>query len=393
MNPWVAAPQCMDYFETLNKSRGMKQTLGRLLYILAVLGCLSWVTILQANEWRQAIGPWKWDFPKDHGSHPEFRTEWWYFTGNLKDTSKKWFGYQLTFFRQGVLFKAKDQSSPWAIRDVYLAHFTVTDVNADQFWYADRASRRGPGLAGAAEEGMDVWLLNWTARMERNRIRLEARHQGMELSLDLAPRKPIVLHGKNGLSRKGPMEGQASYYSSYTDLDTRGFLKTPLSHSPIQVNGTSWFDHEFGSNQLAPDQAGWDWFSLHLSEGQDLMVYFLRRKDGTIEPSSSGTWVTRSGESLHLTLSDIHVEVLDHWTSPRSGGRYPSRWRMKVPSAKIELEMSALVPSQELLTGGSTGVTYWEGAVAGKGILAGKPITCEGYVELTGYARGLGGLF
>lgn len=359
------------------------------------MGCLyqGFTFLVHAEEWRQAIGPWKWVFPKDHGSHPEFRTEWWYFTGNLTDSSKNRFGYQLTFFRQGVLYKANDPNHPWAIRDVYLAHFALTDVSLNQFWFADRASRQGPGFAGAAEDGMHVWLLNWMARMEGNRIKIEARHQGMELSLDLVPQKPLVFHGKTGLSQKGPLEGQASYYVSYTNMATEGWIKTPQSPSIISVKGTSWFDHEFGSNQLAPGQVGWDWFSLHLSDGQELMVYFLRRKDGSMEPSSSGTLVKPSGHTLHLKLSDINLEVLDYWKSPKSGGRYPSRWRMKVPSAGIELELTSLVASQELLTEGSTGVIYWEGAVAGKGTSGGRPITCEGYVELTGYAGSLGGLF
>lgn len=359
------------------------------------MGCFyqGFTFLVHAEEWRQAIGPWKWVFPRDHGSHPEFRTEWWYFTGNLRDPSNNRLGYQLTFFRQGVVLKAKDPIHPWAIRDVYLAHFALTDVSTGQFWYAERVSRQGPGIAGASENGMDVWLLNWAAKMEGNRIKIAARHQGMELSLDLLPRKPLVFHGKNGLSQKGPREGQASYYFSYTNMTTEGWIKTPQSQSTIPVKGTSWFDHEFGSNQLAPDQAGWDWFSLHLSDGQELMVYFLRRKDGTIEPSSSGTLVNRSGESFHLKFSAIHHEVLDTWKSPKSGGRYPSRWRMKVPTAGIELELASLVPSQELLTEGSTGVIYWEGAVAGKGISKGRPISCEGYVELTGYAGSLGGLF
>ncbi len=363
--------------------------------LLGVLGCLcyGYFRVVYANEWRQAIGPWKWVFPRDHGSHPEFRTEWWYFTGNLTDPLKKRFGYQLTFFRQGVLFKANDPSHPWAIRDVYLAHFTLTDVSTGQFWYADRASRKGPELAGAAEEGMNVWLLNWMAKMEGNKIKVEARHQGMELSLELNPRKPLVFHGKNGLSQKGQKEGQASYYFSYTDMEAKGWIKTPQSQSPIHVKGISWFDHEFGSNQLTPDQVGWDWFSLHLSDSQDLMIYFLRRKDGTVEPFSSGTLVKRSGEGIHLKLADINVEVLGYWKSPKSGGRYPSRWRIKVPSARIEMEIGSLVASQELLTEGSTGVIYWEGAVAGKGTSAGKPITCEGYLELTGYTGSLGGLF
>ena len=377
------------------KTHRIRKSLLKLLPFFAVMGCFyfGYFIIAYANDWKQAIGPWKWAFPRDHGSHPEFRTEWWYFTGNLMDRLKKSFGYQLTFFRQGVLFKANDPNHSWAIRDVYLAHFTLTDVASGQFWYADRASRKGPGFAGAAEGSMDVWLLNWRAKMEGNKIKLEARHQNMELSLVLTPRKPLVFHGQNGLSQKGPMEGQASYYFSYTDLEAKGVIKTPGAQASIQVDGISWFDHEFGSNQLTPNQVGWDWFSLHLSDGQDLMIYFLRRKDGSVEPSSSGTLVKRSGEGIHLKLADINVEVHGYWKSPKSGGRYPSRWKIKVPSARIEMELSSLVPSQELLTEGSTGVIYWEGVVAGKGTSAGRPITSEGYVELTGYAGSLGGLF
>jgi predicted secreted hydrolase len=374
--------------------KGMKKIVLWLLPVgMAGLIFCANLLLAGAHEWRQAIGPWKWVFPRDHGSHPEFRTEWWYFTGNLKDPAEKRFGYQLTFFRQGVVFEPKDPNHPWAIRDVYLAHFTLTDVAARRFQYAERVSRKGPGLAGTDEKGMDVRLLNWTAKMEENKIKLEARHQGMELSLDLVPRKPLVFHGKNGLSQKGPVIGQASYYFSYTDLGTNGHIKMERSQAPVRVNGVSWLDHEFGSNQLTPEQVGWDWFSLHLSDGQDLMIYFLRRKDGTVEPSSSGTLVARSGNSTHLKLSEIKVDILDTWKSPKSGGNYPGRWKVNVPSAKIDLELAPLVASQELLTEGSTGVTYWEGAVAGKGTSAGKPVTCEGYVELTGYAGSLGGLF
>lgn len=371
-----------------------KFSLG-LISILILTGCpyQDFIDIAHADNWRQAIGPWKWIFPRDHGSHPEFRTEWWYFTGNLKDSSNNRFGYQLTFFRQGVFLKPKEPSSPWSIRDIYLAHFALTDVFSEQFQYAEHVSRQGPGLAGASQNGMDVWLLNWRAKMEGNRVKIAARHQGMELSLDLLPRKPIVFHGESGFSQKGPKQGQASYYYSFTNMATEGRIKTPKSELVIPVKGTSWFDHEFGSNQLAPDQVGWDWFSLHLSDGQELMVYFLRRKDGMTEPSSSGTLVKRSGNSIHLKRSDIHVEVLDTWKSLKSNGIYPSRWRMKVPSAGIGLELRSLVPSQELITEGSTGVIYWEGAVAGKGVSAGKSITCEGYVELTGYVGSLGGIF
>jgi predicted secreted hydrolase len=346
-----------------------------------------------ASEWKQAVGPWQWSFPRDYGAHPAFRTEWWYFTGNLRDAEGKRFGYQLTFFRQGIVPEAKNPSNPWAIRDLYLAHFTLTDVSAGQFWCAEQVSRKGPGLAGASEKEMDVRLLNWTAKMEGDRIRISARDSQMELSLELSPRKPLVLHGLNGLSRKGPRDGQASYYSSFTDLSTHGSIRTPLSPSYIDVQGTSWFDHEFGSNQLASNQVGWDWFSLHLSDGQDLMIYFLRRTDGTVEPTSSGTLVDAAGQLTHLRLPDIRVEVLDHWKSPKSGGMYPSHWRIRIPGSGINLLVHPLVAAQELITEGSTGVIYWEGAVAGQGESSGKDVNCEGYIEMTGYAGTLDKLF
>ena len=376
----------------------MEGSFKKLSYIRVTLSFLVFVFLGASStfslaEWRQAVGPWEWVFPRDHGSHPEFRTEWWYFTGNLKDDSGKRFGYQLTFFRQGILLEAKHPGNPWSIRDLYPAHFTLTDVSTGQFWFAERISRKGPGLAGAAQGQMDVRLLNWFASMKDHAIRIEASHQAMELSLELIPRKPIIFHGKNGLSKKGPSEGQASYYYSYTDPATRGFIRTPSSPSRIEVSGTSWYDHEFGSNQLASNQAGWDWFSLHLSDGQDLMIYFLRRKDGSAEPASSGTLVSPGGRSTHLKLSDIAVEVLDYWRSPKSGGRYPSRWRINVPSAGIEVTVNPMVAAQELVTEGSTGIVYWEGAVEGKGKSSEVEIRCEGYVEMTGYAGKIGGLF
>lgn len=373
----------------------LKNFLLKRLSFLTVIVCfnLGYIPTVDSDDWKQAIGPWKWSFPKDYGAHKDFRTEWWYFTGNLRDASNRRFGYQLTFFRQGIFPKVKDQNQPWDLHDVYLGHFTLTDVSGSQFWYAERVSRRGPGLSGAEDGGLKVWLLNWGANMEGRKINLRARHQDMDLSLVLIPRKPLILHGQNGLSQKGQARGQASYYFSYTDLETNGRIKTPFSQKPFQVNGISWHDHEFGSNQLTSDQVGWDWFSLHLSDGQDLMIYFLRRKDGTVEPSSSGTLVTRSGNGLHLKLSDIKVEVLDYWKSPKSGGKYPSRWSIKLPPFGIEMEITSLIPSQELFTEGSTGVIYWEGVVTGKGASAGKSITAEGYVELTGYANSLSSLF
>jgi len=240
---------------------------------------------------------------------------------------------------------------------------------------------------------MDVWILNWYAKMKGPLISLRAKEKGMEIDLQLLPKRPPVIHGRDGISRKGPREGQASYYYSFTEIYTRGKIGIKQEGSLIEASGRSWFDHEFGSNQLSPDQVGWDWFSLHLSDGRDLMIYLIRRKDGSIEPASSGTLVERDGSPRHLGLSAISVSVLDRWRSPKSGGIYPSRWKIGIPAYSIELVISPLVADQELDTRGSTGVIYWEGAVTGKGISGGEEVLCEGYVELTGYAGAMGGLF
>jgi predicted secreted hydrolase len=364
----------------------------RTLFLL-ILAVLAFVTSVNGADWKQAIGERAWSFPRDHGSHPEYRTEWWYFTGNLSDKSGNRYGYQLTFFRHGIEKRPKDPGNPWSIRDLYLAHFTITDVPGKRFCFAERISRTGPGLAFSGTKGLDVWLLNWSASMAKNVIRLSARREDMEIDLELVPQKPLVLHGQKGLSKKGPGEGQSSYYYSFTDLTTTGTIKTPLSKQPVHVRGTSWFDQEFGSNQLSPDQAGWDWFSLHFSDGRDLMIYLLRRKDGTVEQASSGTIVEKDGAGRHLRLSEISIDILGQWKSPKSSGNYPARWRIRVPSARIDLTISPLVADQELITGESTGITYWEGAAGGNGTSMGQNVTCEGYVELTGYAGSIGGVF
>ena len=345
------------------------------------------------EEWRQVTAPREWKFPKDHGAHPAYRTEWWYFTGNLTDEQGNAFGYQLTFFRQGIRLHAADPADPWSLRDLYLAHFTVTDMAKKRFIFDEAVSRTGPGLALGQENGLGVRLLGWSAKMKGGIVLLQARGSTMWLTLELAPQKPPVIHGENGLSRKGSIAGQASYYATCTDLKTTGLLKIESAPAPIRVKGVSWFDHEFGSNQLAAELVGWDWFGLHLSDGKDLMLYFLRRGNGAIEPASSGTMVDRWGRSRHLPLPVIRRDVLDYWKSPHSGASYPSRWRIRIPDEGLDLLVSPLLSDQELVTPASTGVIYWEGAVEGRGTSGGHKVTCLGYVELTGYARGLGGLF
>ena len=343
--------------------------------------------------WAQAVDPREWSFPRDHGAHPAYRTEWWYFTGNLEDAAANRYGYQFTVFRVGLRREAAEPENPWSVRDVYLAHLALTEADKRRFRYAERASRAGPGLAGASLGGLHVWVFGWAARMEAGTIRVSAETRDMALDLELTPRKPIVLHGSGGLSRKGQAPGQASYYASLTDLETRGGIRVEPAGGVIPVEGVSWFDQEFGSNQLAEEQAGWDWFSLHLSDGRDLMLYVLRRKDGTVEPASSGTLVERNGRARHIRLGRVVIDLLEYWKSPRNEAEYPSRWRVRVPDAEIDLTLTPLVADQEITTEGSTGVVYWEGAVSGSGRSKEAAVTCQGYVEMTGYAGTLGGLF
>jgi predicted secreted hydrolase len=345
-----------------------------------------------AGEWAAADGARAWSFPRDHGAHPEYRTEWWYFTGILAAADGRRFGYQLTFFRQGIVPVAADPGDPWSVRDVYLAHFTLTDVREGSFRFGERVSRAGPGLAGADTGVLRCWVLDWSATADAGAFRLEAREGATGIRLSLRPRRPPVLHGAGGLSRKGPAAGQASWYASVADLETSGIVRA-ADGSEVTVGGASWFDHEFGSGQLADDLAGWDWFGLRISDGSALMIYRLRRRDGTAAPASSGTFVGADGRTLHLGRDEVAIEPLARWQSPHSGAGYPARWRLLLPAAKLVLEFSPLVPDQELRTGRSTGVTYWEGAVSGSGTAAGSAVALEGYVELTGYAGEMGGLF
>ena len=346
----------------------------------------------QSGPWRGAQGRWAWSFPADHGSHPAFQTEWWYFTGNLRSAQDQVFGYQLTFFRTGIRPEPPLPSNPWSVRDLYLGHFTLTDQRQNDFYWTERVSRTGPGLAGAAEGRLEVWLHDWKAVQTPAGIRLQARSGDRELYLDLIPRKSPVLHGTQGLSLKGSGPGQASFYYSMTDLGTEGLVRLPDGET-IKVEGRSWFDHEFGSSQLTEEQAGWDWFGLHLSDGNELMIYLMRRADGTVEAMSSGTLISNDGSPTHLPLDDFSVRATGTWESPASGATYPSGWRIIVPGAGLDIQITPLVRDQELITRATAGITYWEGAVSIKGRSGDKDITGGGYVELTGYAGSLGGLF
>ena len=348
---------------------------------------------------------YRFSFPFDHGSHPSFQTEWWYYTGHLRSEHGLRFGYQLTFFRRRIRpkpIRVPPTRSKWRIDELYFAHLAVTDLQAERFYFLDALSREGLGKAGAEEGRLHVWIDRWSVEAADNdlgeqqllaqespaRRGAEGDHptaDSLGLNLRVRPVKPIVIHGTQGVSRKGADRNQASHYYSATRMQTAGTLR--LSDRTFRVTGESWMDHEFGSGDLSENLVGWDWFSMQLDSGEELMLYRLRRADGRSDPASSGTWVDREGRSRHLTLDDIHVEVLDRWTSPHSGASYPSRWRVSVTPLHAAFEVTPLLADQELRTPRSTGVTYWEGAVRITGTLDAAQTTGRGYVELTGYAE------
>jgi predicted secreted hydrolase len=330
-------------------------------------------------------------FPRDHGAHPDFKTEWWYYTGHLKSKEGQTFGYQLTFFRVGLRKPDPQARSAWRADTVYFAHLAVTDPNREAFAFREVAQRGAMGLSGAAPDRLEVWIDDWRVESIDGEHHLRAAKEGIGLDLTLVPLKPPVLHGEGGYSRKSATTEAASYYYSITRLATRG--KLTLGKRTLEVTGTSWFDREFSSSQLAPEQVGWEWFSLQLSDGLDLMLYVMRLKDGSIDRASAGTLVDPQGQARHLTLADFQIKATETWTSPHSGATYPSGWRINLPGADYTLTLEPTLADQELRPGGRSPIIYWEGQVNVRGTRNQQKVTGQGYVELTGYAGSLGGRF
>ena len=349
-----------------------------------VLWLLSVFILASSFTYQVALPGRKISFPQDHFSHPEFKTEWWYYTGHLETEGKKSFGYQVTFFRIGLRDRQKEEKEkPPLFTDLYLAHFALSDKQEKKFTFRERANRGYGEKAGTLTNRYLVWNEDWKVEGRGESHFIQVRDRSTALNLRLTPLKPPVLHGQNGLSQKGEGEGRASYYYSLTRLKTEGELE--IAGKKEKVRGESWMDHEFGSNQLREDQVGWDWFSIQLENKTEIMLYLMRRGDGSADPYSSGTLVYENGTTRHLTLKEFQVEVLEKWKSPKSGGQYPMRWKVAIPLEEIELEIVPFFSEQELDTRKSTQVTYWEGAVQIHGTYRKKPVTGLGYVEMVGY--------
>ncbi len=337
-----------------------------------------------SSGYARADHPRQFRFPRDFGPHPAFKTEWWYFTGNLASALGRRFGYELTLFRFSLTPHPVRSPSRWSTNQVYVAHFAVTDPADRRFRFFQQSARAAIGLAGSQAAPFRVWVYNWSVRAPAGADwpwRLHARAKGVALNLELSPLVAPVLQGDQGLSRKGPGPGNASYYYSIPRLKTRGTLS--LEKRSFSVKGLTWMDREWSTSALAPDEAGWDWFGLQLSDGADLMFYRLRLINGSTSPMSQGSIVSRHGHVTRLTAADVRIRILAHWRSPR-GGTYPAQWRLSVIPEHLNLVVTPILSDQEL----DVGIRYWEGAVNVRGRCNGRPVRGEGYVELTGYAPG-----
>jgi predicted secreted hydrolase len=359
---------------------------------LALLGLLTCTVAAAEVAYKLALPGYVWQFPADHGSHSAYKTEWWYYTGHLqskpktKDETPQNFGYQLTFFRTGSALKQLPKGSKWALNELLIGHLALSDLNQKRFLYEERFGRQAPMQGHAITGELDVVLRDWQVqRLSDGRHHLQASSPDNELTLDLIakPIKPMLLHGKQGLSQKADCVGCASYYYSYPSMATTGTLT--LKGKTQQVSGNSWMDHEFGSNQLTKKQVGWDWFSLQLANNTQLMLYQMRQAKGQIDPNSSGTLSFASGKIAHLGVKAFTIKPLAYWKSPHTKATYPAKWLLTLPAYKAKLTVTPLLSDQELRLKANTGVTYWEGACKVEGLWLGKSVKGKAYVELTGY--------
>lgn len=342
---------------------------------------------IASENFARVTGPRRFEFPEDHGPHPQYRSEWWYFTGNLRTDRNQRFGFQLTFFRFALSADAPQSKSAWATNQAWMAHLAVTDVAGQHFYSFERLSRGVLGMAGAQAQPFRVWLEDWEAKAlgdDAFPMRLTATHDGVSLEVEVQSGKELVLQGEQGLSQKDAQVGNASYYYSKTRLPIAGHIETPTSGRQA-VTGFAWLDREWGTSALGPEQVGWDWFALQLGDGLELMYYQLRRRDGRSDPHSAGSVIRPNGDVARLAQDDVRIEVLDTWRSERTNAVYPSGWRLAVPSISLDLQVRPLILQQEM----DHSVRYWEGAVFIEGTRAGKPVQGYGYVELTGYGGGL----
>jgi len=352
---------------------------------LAFAAALLLLSAAGGQQYRVALPGYRFDFPRDHFSHPDFQTEWWYYTGNVRSQDGHRFGFELTFFRQAV-DRDPTKISTWDVRDLYLAHLAFSDLDGRAFYHSERLNRSGPGIAGVSQKESRIWNGNWRIDWSDDQQTLQSTDSRFTLQFRLRPEKPLIIHGENGVSQKAEGPGRASHYISFTRLSTQGHIT--LGAKQFEVSGLAWMDHEFFTHQLEAGQAGWDWFSLQFDDHTELMLFRIRRQDGSLDPYSSGTFVDAQGRSMHLRESDFALRPLnDRWKSTATNANYPIHWRITIPKLHLDFETRTLLPSQELTESSTLAPNYWEGSIEINGKKGETPVTGVGYLEMTGYDR------
>jgi predicted secreted hydrolase len=356
----------------------MKSSLTALAAALLILHPL-------AAQYRTAVPGYRFEFPRDYFDHADFQTEWWYYTGNLKSANGHRYGFELTFFRQAVS-RDPAQAETWDVKDIYLTHLALSDLDGQKFYHSERINRAGPGIAGVDATSARIWNGNWQIQWNGSDQKLQAIYKQFQLRLTLHPEKSPVIHGENGVSQKSEGAGHASYYISLTRLAASG--KLDLNGETLEVSGLAWMDHEFFTHQLDSNQIGWDWLSLQLEDNTELMLFRIRRKDGSLDPFSAGTYVDTHGKSTHLQANDFILQPLaESWTSPVTHATYPIAWKLAIPKLEIELEAHTALAAQEFAGKTKIAPSYWEGAIHLEGHRGKSSVSGTGYLEMTGYDR------
>lgn len=327
-----------------------------------------------------ALPPRTLQFPRDFGSHPELRTEWWYITGHANAGARE-FGFQLTFFRSRIDATQAMQSA-FAAKQLIFAHAAITDLEGRKLWHDQRIARAGFGVASASEADTGVRLRDWSLERDGTGYAARLPASGFAIDLRFDPTQPVLLQGSAGLSRKGPDPEQASYYYSEPQLAATGSLS--LQGRRFEVQGRAWLDHEWSEALLHPEAVGWDWIGINLFDGGALTAFRLRRRDGSAL-WHGGSLRTADGRLQVFGPEALRFEAEARWTSPRTRAAYPTRWRIDTPAGRFSVR--ALLDDQELDGQGSTGTVYWEG-LSELLDADGKPVG-RGYLELTGYAQAL----
>jgi predicted secreted hydrolase len=350
-----------------------------------VAGCLVMAAPGASDpvEYPEVRPDYRIEFPRDEGSHPEFRTEWWYVTGWLQTSSGDPLGFQITFFRSrpGI-----DEANPsrFAARQILFAHAALSDPKRGALLHTEKSAREGFGLASAAQGRLDVHIDDWSMRSDGDRIRTVAHTADFSLELELLRRQPPLLQGANGYSRKGPLPQSSSHYYSLPQLGISGSVT--IEGRSERVRGVAWFDHEWSSSYMEEGAKGWDWVGINLDDGGALMAFRMRdERGGEFWAAATSRAGTPGAAAVSHAPEEIEWMPLRHWRSPRTGVRYPLEWKVMIDGRTIHLR--PLMDDQENDARGSTGTIYWEGAVRvfdEQGMQVGR-----GYLELTGYASTL----